>query len=580
MSVDAPNRYEVDPLEYVAERVISAVPPYVTNEMATLGLQTGSFLNDGELPEEWRRRFLRRMVALCRSGTDRARINAAFLLGNVSDASGLVHEALAELSADGTWAELRAEIDRHLDALPDAPEDGAERAVWFATRHLPSQYLLPGSSCEPMQTMMGPAEAEQRAEQGRALAERAREEEDRGQDLRAAGTWAEAARLVPDNRDARVNRALCFVRAGKYERALPLLDQLCEERPSDARCHSARGAALMGAGRCEEALAALDQALELDPGRPIAVLNRAQVLAALGRRQEVEGFLVAAVRGNGWRVPSDATDLAIDVLLPQAMQAVLGDRLDVAADLAGAACELPSEAADAWLLRAYAAWMRGYPDQAEEYLARVDEAALRLPAALMVRAELAYEMEDFRTAITCADLVLAQDPRSSAALWTRARASDGAGNMSDAVHYYQRYLAQRPDDGEIWNDLGVCFQHIGDGNQALASFKQAVEKNPNDAMHWANLALSALGVAGAQANISVIRGYLATAWRLQPESEATLWALGVFYCLTGHLAQAERVLVHLLRIAPEHERAHMLLAQCRGYLASEETSGRMSGERE
>lgn len=578
LSADAPNRYEVDPLEYLAERVISADPPYVTNEMTTLALQTGNFLDDDSLPEEWRQGFLQRMVGLCRSGSARARINAAFLLSEVSDASGLVREALAGLRADGTMADLRAEIGRHLDALAQPPADMAERAVWASTQ-LPSVYLLPGMTHEPKQTLMGPAESERRA-RARALAERARAEEDRGHDRQAAETWAEAARLVPTDRDLRVNGALCLVRVGEYEQALPLLERLCEERPVDARCHSARGAALIGVDRPREALSALDQALELDPGRTTAVVNKAEVLATLGRHEEAEDFLRAVVQQEGWRVAPEMTDGAVAVLTQHALHAALNDRHGVVADLIGAACELRPEAADGWLLRAYAAQMLGHLDQAEEYGARANSVGLRDPAALIVRAEMAYQARDFRTAVTCADLVLAQDPQSAAALWTRARAGHDAGNASEAVGYYARYLAQSPDDGRTWNDLGVCFQHAGDNNRALVSFKQAVEKDPDDGMHWANLALATLNVTDADTDIPVIWGYLSTARQLQPESETTLLAIGVFHHRTGNNAAAEQVIGHLLRIAPDHMQAHALLAQCRSALASEGTRERMSGEKE
>jgi tetratricopeptide (TPR) repeat protein len=571
VSADTPKAYEVDPLAYVAARLRSADPPYVTNEIVTLALPASDFLDDGDLPEQWRRNFLRTVTDLCRASSGRPRINAIGLLLSLTSKSPLVREAFDGLVADGTWDLCRVAYEEHVRALPAPPEDTMEHIGWTVTRTMPSVYLPPSMSGEPMFTLLGPEESAAR-DRARALSRDAGTAQERGAYREAAELWAEATRLWPDDREARFNRAVCLLRLDEAGPAVPLLDALCEERPGEPAYQAMRGAALLRLDRPDEALTALDRALELDPGRPSALLNKARLLSGRGQDPAAEELLRAGVRADGWQVPPDQLDDTVTALGGYAMGALAGHRFDVAADLTAVLCGLAPENGDWWLARALAAEAQGRRGETQEYLAGADRGRLTGPA-LVMRADLALRTGDAHTAMACADFALTTEPDATGALWIRAKAAVDTNDPEGAVPYYERYLALQPDDGRTWNDLGVCYQHIRDGERALACFRSAVRWGPGDALHWANLAMAALNVAADGTDATEIWDHILRARALAPDDPTTQLAVAAFHLSTGNFAAAERTAAELVRRTPGLGQARAILAACQETRAARSDDG-------
>ncbi|MFI9255817.1 tetratricopeptide repeat protein [Streptomyces sp. NPDC053069] len=571
MSTDDPKLYEVDPLEYIAARVFAATPPHVTNEVATLAMMASGFLADEALPEAWRRTFVQTLADACRTGSGRPRINAIGLLTSIADSCGLVRETLVELQADGTWEVCRTEFAQHVASLPAPPEDALERMMWTFTRRTASLYLPPRMSGEQIFTLVGPDESRRR-ERADDFTRKALAAGGRGAHREAATCWAEVARLLPDNRNARLSRALCLIHAGDGDEAIGLLDVLCHEEPDNPAYHAARGTALLVTDRDDEALVAMDRALELDPGRASALLNKARVLAGRGRHLEAEELLRTGARAGTWKLPPEQVDDAARALAGHAAEALAGRRFGSLAHVAAAGCEVQPQVTEWWLMRALAASELGCPAEAEEYLARAGQGRPDVETALM-RADLALRAGDLATAAACADLVLAREPASAAALWIRAHAACGAGELDTAVGLYRRYLALRPHDGRTWNDLGITLQQTGDRDDALVCLRRAVELSPDEGLHWANLALAALNAAEDGADGSLIRDCLVRARQLAPTAPTTLLAVAAFHLATGDVGEAERTAAQLLSRSPDHAQAQAIMAACRDLRASQPHSG-------
>ena len=82
--------------------------------------------------------------------------------------------------------------------------------------------------------------------------------------------------------------AAADVRNGHSEQAIPVLQQLVTQSPSDLKARNLLGIALMNAGRKEEARVQFEKALTMDPNFRPALKNLAVDEMALGRRAEAK----------------------------------------------------------------------------------------------------------------------------------------------------------------------------------------------------------------------------------------------------------------------------------------------------
>jgi len=88
-------------------------------------------------------------------------------------------------------------------------------------------------------------------------------------------------------------RAMDLRRAGRYDEAIPMMEQLRQQQPNDVILLSNLGAAYVDVGRVEEARDALTRAVEIDPNHFAANLNLSKVYEL---RRELDVALVHAQR--------------------------------------------------------------------------------------------------------------------------------------------------------------------------------------------------------------------------------------------------------------------------------------------
>jgi len=79
------------------------------------------------------------------------------------------------------------------------------------------------------------------------------------------------------------------------------------------------------------------------------------------------------------------------------------------------------------------------------------------------------------------------DGESRPAARTAAADAFARGEFADAVSLLRAELGQAPGSAGLWNDLGVCLAHLGEGRAALAALAQALVADPADADARANL---------------------------------------------------------------------------------------------
>ncbi len=113
---------------------------------------------------------------------------------------------------------------------------------------------------------------------------------------------------------ARYARAIAYYRVGELNRALPLIDGLIQEAPTDPYFHELRGQMLLENGRLPDARLAYEQANRLAPNEPLIAISLAQVLVAINTPETLQQALpllkvgLAREKDNplGWRLLGQA----------------------------------------------------------------------------------------------------------------------------------------------------------------------------------------------------------------------------------------------------------------------------------
>jgi tetratricopeptide (TPR) repeat protein len=86
--------------------------------------------------------------------------------------------------------------------------------------------------------------------------------------------------------------------------------------------------------------------------------------------------------------------------------------------------------------------------------------------------------------------VLEREPQNADALQGAANAYYDRGEAKDAIRYYERYLALRPDDDGSRTDLGTMYLRGGDETRAIATYKEVLRRNPSFLQAHYNLAIT------------------------------------------------------------------------------------------
>lgn len=76
---------------------------------------------------------------------------------------------------------------------------------------------------------------------------------------------------------------------------------------------------------------------------------------------------------------------------------------------------------------------------------------------------------------------LESNPEDERAVLRLANLSYDGQSWSDCIQYYERFLELEPGQPDVLSDLGVCYQKIGEPQQALEAFDRAQEIAPD---HW------------------------------------------------------------------------------------------------
>ncbi len=141
-----------------------------------------------------------------------------------------------------------------------------------------------------------------------------------------------------------------------------------------------------------------------------------------------------------------------------------------------------------------------------------------------------------------------------------ANALADARKFSQAVATYQNALTKNPKSSEAYHNLGLALQAVGQGEQAAAAFRAAIQLQPDYESAEFNLA-NRLADAG-KLDEAIAR--YAVAQRLNPARAETANGLGICYAMQGKFSEAESQFRIAVSLKPDYAGAEGNLGNALG----------------
>ena len=285
-----------------------------------------------------------------------------------------------------------------------------------------------------------------------------------------------AAASGPDTADGMLARAKSLATAGNHEQAIPLYRTLVDAHPDSAELQRALGRALRQAGAIDEAIACYRRALALDPGDAHAHDELGQILSTRGDLRAATEHLRTAVTRDPRLL---AARVALGELLFRDNRAP-----EAAAELRAALALDPSNWGVHYRLGLVLA--RLGPEQLEEAMSCFRRTIGGMPghAAAHLQLGLAFwNRGDPAPAIALGERALRLDPKLPAAHGVLGSMLRTVGRTEEAIASLREAIAANPDDATACLNLGACLCEAPTGNMAegVTFLQRAVTLAPRNA---------------------------------------------------------------------------------------------------
>jgi predicted Zn-dependent protease len=293
----------------------------------------------------------------------------------------------------------------------------------------------------------------------------------------AAEQVTELLKHVPQHPMARLLLAVARRKCGEADAAIPVLQQLCAERPGWAEAQQELGESLACTGQREAGLEALRRAVTLAPGSIEAWLALAGQLTAAGRAAEADEafarYIKAATRDPQLR---QAAACLCENRVPEA-ETLLQSRL----------ARYPNDVAALRMLAEVAARLLRYRDSQlllERCLALAPgfDAARHNYATVLNREGRAEE-----ALAQCARL-LEKEPNNPSYRSLQAAISVNLGNYADAIAAYELVLERYPQQPKLWTSYGHALRTLGRIPESISAYRRALSMQPTLGEAWWSLA--------------------------------------------------------------------------------------------
>lgn len=272
-----------------------------------------------------------------------------------------------------------------------------------------------------------------------------------------------------------VDQALVIARelhmTGRLNEAVDVYQQILQRYPEHAEAWHMRGVAISQLGQPADGLQSIDRAIQLAPAVAQYQVNRAVVLAQLGRIDEAIGSLRQAIARQGGQGGSgDTAETHYNL-------AHLLDRqgnLEEAFAEYRRALDLKSDYAQAWNGLGSALKKKGEIDGA---IAAFRQATVLQPQYVDAFNRLAKTLDEadrVEEAIAAYERAAQLQPGSAEAQGALGNIYHRAGRFEDAIKAFNAALKLRPGYAEALYSIGNVQKDQGKLDEAIATFDQAV----------------------------------------------------------------------------------------------------------
>ena len=391
----------------------------------------------------------------------------------------------------------------------------------------------------------------------------------------------ERLRHAPDARDARWELGRAYAILGQSEEAIEEFEQLVAQKSDDVAAIIQLGLAEKARGRPEaatewflrarevepdssvvqfylgeiyynrglnaDALAALERAVQLNPDNANAHYLMAFVLGDLGRHQDARAASKRAIQLNP-PLARAQTNLSLERYNAERKSQQQRARVPEPQVVEGNAL--------AHYNLGLAFRQKGYYNEAlREYrlaLERGEDRRLTLQAM----AEIHLLKHDFPAALELYDTLLREVP-DSPKLWNeRGVVLHQAGRPDDALASYRQAVEIDGKYTLAWNNLGVLQAHQGDSEAAIESFRTGLQLQNAFSSARLNLALLLYQLRRFQLSLEAYRQVLQT----EPASAAAWNGVGLVLVELKRFPDARNAFVRAVEADPEHAGAHYNLS--------------------
>jgi len=392
----------------------------------------------------------------------------------------------------------------------------------------------------------------------------------------------ERLRQAPDDREARWELGRAYAILGAHAEAVGEFEQLLAQKADDVASIIQLGLAEKNRGRPEaatewflrgveldpestvvhfylgeiyynrglnaEAFAALERAVELNPDNANAHYLMAFVLGDMGRHQDARAASKRAIQLNP-PLARAQTNLSLERYNAERRSQERRQRLAPEPQVVEG-----NELAHYNLGLAFR--QKGYYNEAlREYrlaLERGEDRRLTLQAM----AELHLLKHDFAAALELYDTLLREVP-DSPKLWNeRGVVLHQAGRTDEALASYRHALEVDGKYALAWNNLGVGQAHGADGDAAIESFRTALRLQSAFSAARLNLALLLYQLRRFQLALEAYRQVLSS----EPNSAPAWNGVGLVLVELKRFQDARNAFVRAVEADPEHAGAHYNLS--------------------
>jgi tetratricopeptide (TPR) repeat protein len=310
----------------------------------------------------------------------------------------------------------------------------------------------------------------------------------------------ERLRQSPDDRDSRLELGRAFAALGQFDEAVAEFEQILAHHPRDVAAVIQLGLAEKARGRLEIAADWFEQAQSLDATSSVVQFYLGEVLYNRGLNEAALGALQRAVQLN----PDNANAHYL-------MAFVLGDmgRHQEARGASKRAIELnpPLARAQANLsIERLSADRRSQPFLVREALEMEvvegrELAHHNLGLAFRQKGYYVEALREYRLGLERGeDRSLVQQAMAEVHLLRR--------DFGPALELYETLLQEVPDSPKLWNERGVVLHQAGRVDEALASYRRAVERDPKYALAHNNIGVALAHQGGADEAVEAFRAAL------------------------------------------------------------------------